>query len=196
MWDDRVLSGAAHGTDFLSEGWISRRWWHLLHRLSLVIYLLSVTYTFPLKRATVFRTGSVSLPIQTSELFIYLYSNADEKQHILAICGEHQDQEISTRRASANTSEPSLAFPVCAYRIKSSTPILGSSGATSGLSRCVVGREMVCTATVQQRSCCAGSPSIALRVPCVHVKPPAHPLPKPELAPVWGSPATSVKSLA
>jgi predicted ferric reductase len=34
------------GPTFYLKRWISRRWWHLLHRLSLVIYLLSVIHTF------------------------------------------------------------------------------------------------------------------------------------------------------
>jgi hypothetical protein len=72
----------------------------------------------PLIPATVFRTGSVSSPLPTSELFLHLYSNpysnADEKQQILATRSEHQDQEISTMRASVNTSELSQTFPVCA----------------------------------------------------------------------------------
>jgi hypothetical protein len=61
---------------------------------------------------------SVTKPLLALEnpthLYSNPYSNADEKQYILAIRSEHQDKEISTRRASANTSKPSQAFPVCA----------------------------------------------------------------------------------
>jgi len=60
--------------------------------------------------------GSVTKPLPTLENPTHLYSNpynnADEKQQKWAIRSEYQDKETSTRRASANTSEPCQAFPV------------------------------------------------------------------------------------